>query len=172
MVKKLTISESDDETVATDNESIKEEEIKKPVKPKKKLSEKQLETLKKGREARKSNIEESKLNKKIEASKLLLEVEHKNKKKEVKKEVKQESEDDEEVVIIEKQRKPKKKVKKIIIQESESSSEEEEEIVIPEKKMKSQKNKKSIVKDEDVKQLPDPSFDKPKKINNFKNYFV
>ena len=173
MVKKLTIS---DDEASTDNESVIEEvpkEVPKEVKvtkPKKVMSEKQLETLRKGRENRKLKIEESKLNKKIEASKLLLEQEHKNKK--VKKVIKAESEsDEEEVVIIEKQRKPRKKVKKIIIQESESD-EEEEEIIVPEKKMKSQRNKKSsIVVHEETKQLPDPSFDATKKIN-YKNYFV
>jgi hypothetical protein len=88
MVKKLTIS--DDES--TDNESIIEEEIKekarqrhkkeeieepiKTVKPKKVMSQKQLETLAKGRESRKLKLEEHKLNKKIEASKLLLQEEH------------------------------------------------------------------------------------------------
>ena len=172
MVKKLTIS---DDEGSTDNESIIEEvpkEIKKVVKAKKVLSEKQLETLKKGRENRQLKIEEQKLNKKIEASKLLLEQEHKNRKKETpKKEAKAESESDEEVVIIEKQRKPKKKVKKIIIQESESDEEEEQEIIVPEKKMKSQRNKKSIVVHDEAKELPDPSFDATKKIN-YKNYFV
>ncbi len=191
MVKKLTISESDNEN--TDTESIiDEKEIPKPVKPKKVMSQKQLETLMKGREARKLKLEEQKLNKKIEASKLLLQEEHKQKlKKVVKKEPKEES-DDEEVVIIEKQKKPKKKVKKIIIQESESSEEEEEEVIIPEKKMKSQKNRKSVTSEDtrnadafalasgaarhrdDVKQLPDSKFDnkEPKKINSYKNYFV
>lgn len=176
MVKKLTIS---DDEGSTDNESIIEEvpkEIKKVVKPKKVLSEKQLETLAKGRENRKLKIEESKLNKKIEASKLLLQEEHKNRKKEVKKEVKVEAEsesDEEEVVIIEKKRKPKKKVKKIIIQESESDEEEEQEIVVPEKKMKSQRNKKTIVVHDEAKELPDPSFDeKATKKINYKNYFV
>ena len=176
MVKKLTIS---DDEGSTDNESIIEEvpkEIKKVVKPKKVLSEKQLETLAKGRENRKLKIEESKLNKKIEASKLLLQEEHKNRKKEVKKEVKVEAEsesDEEEVVIIEKKRKPKKKVKKIIIQESESDEDEEQEIVVPEKKMKSQRNKKTIVVHDEVKELPDPSFDeKATKKINYKNYFV
>lgn len=176
MVKKLIIS---DDEGSTDNESIIEEvpkEIKKVVKPKKVLSDKQLETLAKGRENRKLKIEESKLNKKIEASKLLLQEEHKNRKKEVKKEVKVEAEsesDEEEVVIIEKKRKPKKKVKKIIIQESESDEEEEQEIVVPEKKMKSQRNKKTIVVHDEVKELPDPSFDeKATKKINYKNYFV
>jgi len=177
MVKKLTIS---DDEGSTDNESIIEEvpkEIKKVVKPKKVLSEKQLETLAKGRENRKLKIEESKLNKKIEASKLLLQEENKNRKKETpKKEVKVEAEsesDEEEVVIIEKKRKPKKKVKKIIIQESESDEEEEQEIVVPEKKMKSQRNKKTIVVHDEVKELPDPSFDeKATKKINYKNYFV
>jgi len=96
MVKKLTISDDDE---ITDNESIieEEEEVKKEVKqrPKKVMSQKQLETLQKGREARKIKIEESKLNKKIEASKLLLEQEHKQKiKKVVKKEPEPESEEE------------------------------------------------------------------------------
>ena len=78
MVKKLTIS---DDEASTDNESVIEEvkEVPKEVqvtKPKKVMSAKQLETLAKGRENRKLKIEESKLNKKIEASKLLLEQEH------------------------------------------------------------------------------------------------
>ena len=93
MVKKLTIS---DDEASTDNESVIEEVSKevpkevKVIKPKKVMSAKQLETLAKGRENRKLKIEESKLNKKIEASKLLLEQEHKNKK--VKKVIKAESE--------------------------------------------------------------------------------
>ena len=65
MVKKLTIS---DDEGSTDNESIIEEvpkEIKKVGKPKKVLSDKQLETLAKGRENRKLKIEESKFKKKL-----------------------------------------------------------------------------------------------------------
>jgi len=116
MVKKLTIS---DDEGSTDNESIIEEvpkEIKKVVKPKKVLSDKQLETLAKGRENRKLKIEESKLNKKIEASKLLLQEEHKNRKKETpKKEVKVEAEsesDDEELLLLKKRGNQKRKLKR------------------------------------------------------------
>ena len=182
MVKKLTIS--DDES--TDNESVTEietktEEVIKPVKLKKILSDKQKETLAKGREKGRQKLmekhERNKLDKKIEASKFLLEQDYKDKKEkpskkaEVKKEVELESEPDEEVVIIERKNKPKTKtVKKIIIQESESESEPDEEIIVPEKKMKSQRNKKSITitnTEKDSNQDENPT----KKIN-YKNYFV
>ena len=185
MVKKLTISDDD----STDNESlteveIKKEEVKTIVKPKKILSDKQKEILKQGREKGRLKLiekhEKNKLDKKIEASKFLLEQDYKDKKdkkenKTKKIEIKEsESEPDEEVVIIERKKKPKKTVKKIIIQESESESESEEEIIqVPEKKMKSQRNKKTITITNNDKLLPDSKFDEnsTKKIN-YKNYFV
>ena len=83
MVKKITISDnesSSEESVSV--EEIKQEEVPK-TKPKRVLSDKQKEALIKGRQKRLEKIDEQKLNKKIEASKFLLQEDHK-KKKEVK----------------------------------------------------------------------------------------
>jgi hypothetical protein len=115
MVKKITISDNESTASESSVENLneqakKEKQFIKDVKPKKVLSEKQKEALIKGREKRKEKIDEKKLNKKIEASKFLLELDHK-KKKATKPKIESEEEDDdeEEVVIIEKKRKPKKK---------------------------------------------------------------
>ena len=125
MVKKLTISDDD----STDNESvteieIKKEEVKTIVKPKKILSDKQKEILKQGREKGRLKLiekhEKNKLDKKIEASKFLLEQDYKDKKdkkenKTKKIEIKEsESEADEEVIIIEKKRSLKKQLRKLL----------------------------------------------------------
>ena len=170
MPKKITIS--DNESTESEN-SITEIEVKQP-KPKKILSEKQKQALQKGREKIKERQAEKLLDKKIEASKLLLQEDYKNKIKEKKKPNKEEIEEsDEEVIIIEKQRKPKKKVKRIIVQESSSESDsetsqppEDDKISIPEKPMKSQRNKKSIIT---VHETP---IVKPSKKIEYKNYFV
>ena len=126
MVKKLTISDDDN---STDNESlteieIKKEEVKTIVKPKKILSDKQKEILKQGREKGRLKLiekhEKNKLDKKIEASKFLLEQDYKDKKdkkenKTKKIEIKEsESEADEEVIIIEKKRSLKKQLRKLL----------------------------------------------------------
>ena len=152
-------------------EEIVEEDKPKPIKPKKKMTEAQLNNLKKGHAVLKSMRDKNKLNKKIEASKILLEnnidittkSKSKNdendkipqKKKSSKKIVEEES-SEEEVIIV---KKKKKKPKKIIIEESESSSEEESVKQPKERVLKSQENKRSSVKISNP--LP----------NNFNNYF-
>jgi hypothetical protein len=128
---------------------------KKPRKPK---TEKQLEQFKKMHEARKLKLEEAKVNKKIEASKFLLEhgvdiKKAKNEKviKEPKVEIADDSsssgssssESDQEQIIVVKKKKGKKKSKKVILEE-ETSSESEPEII--ERNFKHQRNKKSIIK--------------------------
>jgi hypothetical protein len=110
---------------------------------------------------RKENIEKKKLEKKIEASKLLLEYDVKPKATKQKKEevVKREEEqeggtseeeqeqEEEEEIIIKKRPKVKannKKKKKIIIYETDSdSSDSDDDIPIPPKSFKTQRNKKS-----------------------------
>jgi hypothetical protein len=82
MVKKITISDDESSASEASVTEIKPQEEKK-TKPKKILSEKQKEALVKGRERRREKLDEKKLNQKIEASKFLLELDHK-KKKEVK----------------------------------------------------------------------------------------
>jgi hypothetical protein len=82
MVKKITISDNESTSSESAIEEVKKEEV---VKPKKVLSQKQIEALNRGREKRLEKIDEKKLNKKIEASKFLLEQDHKKKKKRKKK---------------------------------------------------------------------------------------
>jgi hypothetical protein len=176
MVKKITIS--DNESTASESSVENSEQVKKEFikieKPKKVLSEKQKEALVRGREKRREKIDEKKLNKKIEASKFLLELDHK-KKKATKPKIESEEEDDdeEEVVIIEKKRKPKKKVKRIIVEESESSddqsTESQEPPKIQEKKMKSQRNKKSVITVHEDKPIEEI---KQLKKTDFKQYFI
>ena len=132
------------------------EEIEQPiieVKEKKKrnyvMTEARKEAFLKMREKLKEKNENKLLDKKIEASKLLLQTEHKQKKKNLKKPI-LEVEDSESVEEIEIVRKKKPKKKKIIIHESSSSEseeqqEEEKDIKIPDKIMKSQKNRKSSI---------------------------
>ena len=173
MVKKLTISDNESSSEENVVEEVKKEEV--PTKPKKVLSEKQKEALIKGRLKRLEKIDEKKLNQKIEASKFLLEQDHKNKK--VKKaKVESDEEVDEEVVIIEKKRKPRKTVKRIIVEESESDTDHESPDISPEppkiqeKKMKSQRNKKSVIT---VHSEPkDEENNKPSKKVDFKQYFI
>ena len=76
MVKKITISDSENTSGESDVENLneqvkKEKEFIIKEKPKKVLSEKQKEALVRGREKRKEKIDEKKLNQKIEASKFL-----------------------------------------------------------------------------------------------------
>ena len=102
---------------------------------------------------RKDNIEKKKLEKKIEASKLLLEHDIKPKsikeKKEVVEEQKEEEEEEsekeqEEIVVKKKAKTNNKKKKKIIIYEADSdSSDSDDDIPIPPKALKTQRNKKS-----------------------------
>jgi hypothetical protein len=144
-----SIKAKKEDTIVTETvvEGVKQ---KKPRKPK---TEKQLEQFKKMAEARKLKLEEDKLNKKIEASKFLLEqgIDIKKKKKVVK-EPKIEVDDnsssggsssseEEQIIVVKK--KQKKKSKKIIVHES-SSSDSEPEVI--ERHFKHQRNKKSIIK--------------------------
>lgn len=150
--------------------------VTKPMKEKKPRSEKQKAQFEQVFNKRKELIEKKKLEKKIEASKLLLEHEPEYKvpstprtphiidavpeKLKLKKEPKiievhsdnSDDDSDESVIIIKKKSKTKKaKKKKIIIEESseESSSGEDEEVIQlpkPKRDFTTQQNKKSIVK--------------------------
>ena len=152
-----------------------EKEDKRKTKPR---TEAQLKHFENMRLKRQENIEKSKLNKKIEASKVLLEndlkVVPKKEKKTIKKVVEESSDEEEEVIIIEK-KKRKPRQKRIIIEES--SSEEEEEEVVEEKpkddikyassrKFKSQQNKKSIIK------INNNSTPEENKSKDFSKFFV
>jgi len=152
-----------------------EKEDKRKTKPR---TEAQLKHFENMRIKRQENIEKSKLNKKIEASKVLLEndlkVVPKKEKKSIKKVVEESSDEEEEVIIIEK-KKRKPRQKRIIIEES--SSEEEEEEVVEEKpkddikyassrKFKSQQNKKSIIK------INNNSTPEENKSKDFSKFFV
>ena len=110
---------------------------KKEVLPKEKKprTEKQIEAMKKAFETRKANIEQKKLEKKIEASKLLLQhgitptpqntpaVKPKTKKQQV---VEESEESSEEEIIIKTVKKPKKKkIVKVEVSDSDTSSESE-----------------------------------------------
>lgn len=106
----------------------------KPIKKKKVLSEKQKAILQQARIKRSHNIEKKKLEKKLEASKLLLNIKDEKEEKPIKKinkmpiieEESSESSEPEQIII---KKKKKKKPKKIIIEESESEEEEEQEII-------------------------------------------
>jgi len=127
---------------------------------KKPRSEKQLAHFANMAEKRKQNIEKKKLEKKIEASKLLLEhdikpkaIEQKKVEQEVEEEEvvtpseEEEEESEKEEIIVKKKPKAKtsnKKKKKIIIYEADSdSSDSDDDIPIPPKAFKTQRNKKS-----------------------------
>lgn len=188
MTKKIIIENNDDvsnEEYSSDSDTLtkpkqkkhlpkKDDDIKPTPKPKKKMTENQLNNLKKGQEIMQKNREMKKLNKKIEASKILLEnnIEVAPKKKPVKpieiesedekpikkkpvKKIIEESDDEEDVIIVKKKKKPKT----IIIEESESDNDSVD--TVPEKKrpLKSQENKKSSIKM--THQLP----------TNFTNFF-
>jgi predicted DNA-binding protein (UPF0251 family) len=137
-------------------------------------TEAQLKHFENMRIKRQENIEKEKLNKKIEASKVLLENDLKvvpKKEKKVVKKVVEESSDEEEVIIIEKKKK-KPKQKRIIIEESSSEEEEEpekqqEEMIKREsRKFKSQQNKKSIIK------INNNTKPEENKSNDFSKFFV
>jgi len=166
MPKKIIIENNDDiseNEQSSDSDTLtkskpkkiiqKKEKILEP-KPKKRMTESQLNNLKKGQEILQKNREKNKLNKKIEASKILLENnidvapkksdtdEEKIKKKPVKKVV-EESDEEDNVIILKKKKKPKT----IIVEESESESESETVQPIKQKlPLKSQENKKSSIK--------------------------
>ena len=124
---------------------------KKPRKPK---TEKQLQQFENARLKRQEKIKESKLNKKIEASKLLLEHGYQAPLTPVHQEpidetTEEENSEDNEIIIIKKKKKPKKKT--YIIQESsddDSDGEEEKvkQIYNKSRQMVSQQNKKSMIK--------------------------
>jgi len=147
------------------------------VKTRKPKTEKQMEQFKKVVEARKKKIEDNKLQKKIEASKFLLEHSALEqgitqtptiKKKLLPKLDNDLHEDDssseEQVVVIKKKKKSKKK-KIIVVEEDSDDSSEEEEEVKPVRSLKTQRNKKSVIK------IHNDKDNKPSN-NNYKNYFV
>jgi hypothetical protein len=153
----LVIVETDSEELSEVIEEPPKQEKKmkkeKPVKEDKRKqprTEAQLKHFENMRKKREDNLKQKLLDKKIEASKILLENDVKPKSKKTKP---IEESDEEEVIIIEKKKKQKPKTKRIIIEESssdESSEEEEQErkpkSKAPERKFKSQQNKKSIIK--------------------------
>ena len=152
----LVIVETDSEELSEVIEEPPKQEKKakkeKPVKEDKRKqprTEAQLKHFENMRKKREDNLKQKLLDKKIEASKILLENDVKPKGKKTKP---IEESDEEEVIIIEKKKKQKPKTKRIIIEESssdESSEEEEQEkpkSKAPERKFKSQQNKKSIIK--------------------------
>ena len=125
--------------------------LQKEKKEKKPRTQKQLDHFKNMAEKRRENIEKKKLEKKIEASKLLLEhdskppVKVKENKIEEEKEIESEPSSEEEIIVQKKKPKTKgKKKKKIVIYEADSdSSDSDDEIPIPKKQFKTQQNKKS-----------------------------
>ena len=167
--KKSPLTKKQIEEESSSDELVEELKPKIDKRTKKERSEKQLQHTENMRKKRFENIEKAKLNKKIEASKILLENDVKPKKKIIKE---PESESEEEVIIIEKKKKPKKKTKRIIIEESSSDEEEEdekeEEKRAPNRPFKSQQNKKSIIKINGV----DNSEVKNNSIKDFSKFFV
>ena len=155
-------------------------EVQPPTKPKKPRTDKQKTQFQQVMTKRQENIEKKKLEKKIEASKLLVEKDPEFLKQlkepltptfeqvgkiRNKKIVESESESDESVIIIKRKPKPKKK-KTIIIEESESSSSSDEEVIqLPkpksERKFITQQNKKSVIKIHNKPSTP-----------SYENYFV
>ena len=124
-------------------EKVKIEEEDKPIKKKKVLSEKQKAILKSAREKRTHNIEKQRLEKKLEASKLLLNIKDEKEEKQIKNKINKmpiieeessESSEPEQIII---KKKKKKKPKKIIIEESESEESQEEEEIIKKRNVKS-----------------------------------
>jgi hypothetical protein len=146
-----------------DIQEIIQEEKTPLEKAKKPRSDKQMENFKKLQEKRKEAIEKKKLEKKIEASKLLLELEQMTTSPPViPKNVKQVSplsEEEEEsdssaekiIVNVKNKKKAKKKAKEIIIykdddSDTEEEEEEEQEYKQPKRALKTQQNKKSKTK--------------------------
>ena len=172
----------------------KEESIEKPLKVKKPRSEKQIEQMKLCLGRRKEEIDKKKYEKKLEASKFLLEHDEKIKNKEVIKKVNKEpliessseedtSDSEPETIIIKKKKskkeknKKKKKLTKVIIEsESESDSDSdsdsyksESEPEPPRRQFKTQQNKKSKIKISDKKSA---KYIEPQKSIKKINYFV
>ena len=164
--KKSPLTKKQIEEESSSDELVEELQPKIDKRTKKERSEKQLQHTENMRKKRFENIEKAKLNKKIEASKILLENDIKPKKKIIKEP--ESDSDEEEVIIIEKKKKPKPKTKRIIIEESSSEEEEEEERKAPERKFKTQQNKKSIIKINGV----DNSEVKNNSIKDFSKFFV
>lgn len=157
---------------------IKQDEIKQPeevkmppIKEKRPRSAKQLEQFEIIKQKRAESIAKAKELKKVEAAKLLLEVENKTIKPVKKQEVKEEPESSsEEQIIIKKDKKKKKKTKVIIMASSESSeSESTKSDHMPVRKFTHQQNKKSIIK------VNNKTIDDNKNIfikKDTKNYFL
>ena len=153
-------------------------EVVKEKKPRKPKTPAQLEQFKKMYENRKINLEANKLNKKIEASKFLLEhgVDIKKNKKIIKEPVievdnssssgSSSSEEEQHIIVVKKKKKNKGKSKKVIIEESLTSDEEPEQKHL-ERSFKHQRNKKSIIK----VHTPDKQIN-VNKIEERKNYFA
>jgi hypothetical protein len=167
-------NKNDDEETPLTKPKRKIKEIIEEVKPiekeiiktdttivKKQKSEKQLEQFKIAQQKRKENIDKKKQEKKIEASRILLEHDKKVNIKPIPKEVEQEQEQEssdneteQEVVIKRKNpKKKKKKIIKVIVSDSESDYESGESIKakkypspIQTREMVSQRNKKSVIK--------------------------
>jgi len=171
-VKSTPVKDLDVNTPEKIEAPIKEKKPRKPKTPA------QLEQFKKMYEARKLKLEENKINKKIEASKFLLEhgVDIKKNKKIVKEPKIQvvddssssggsSSSEEQQIIVVKK--KKKNKSKKIIIEQS-SSSEEEPEQKHLERSFKHQRNKKSIIK----VHTPSSQPVKHNKIIEHKNYFA
>ena len=160
--------------------------ITKPIKEKKPRSEKQKAQFELVAKKRKESIEQKNMEKKIMASKLLLEKDpefmakqktidpptpHINDVQKIMKPKKEpkiievnntDSESEESIIIIKRKPKKTKKQKKIIIEESESESSSDEEVISipkPKREFITQQNKKSVIKVH--KQAP-----------NYNNYFV
>jgi hypothetical protein len=181
-----SINLGNDEDVPLTKQKGKVGRPKKIVVPKEKKpqSEKQKEVFKKALEARRANVEQRKLQKKIEASKLLLSLEQKEDKKPAPTPVEESSEEEEEEQevkpikakkskILPVKKEKKMKSKKIIIYQADSSdsdSESDDDEVESDhepKHFKTQQNKKSLIKVYDK-----PQMHNPKPINTTKNYFV
>lgn len=151
----------------------------KPIKEKKRWSEKKEEQFKIMQEKRKVQVENNKNKKKLENAKLLFN-DYTNKLNETKKilpktnkEIVENSDVSEaEIIHVRKEKKSKKKIKKIVIEESESETETESESEIEEKPkknsrdFKSMRNKKSVITvHEKPKTIYNPNY-------NSNNFFV
>jgi hypothetical protein len=159
--------------VKTNEIKIEEKQIINEKKPRKPKTEKQLEQFKKVVEARKKKVEETKLQKKVEASKLLLSQGYHIKDKKPKPEINEtsSSSEEEQVIVVKKKKKASKKKKVIVVEESDSDSDSSITPTPPasiskSRSFKHQQNKKSVVK------IHPPSNDIQMNNNNYKNYFI
>jgi S-adenosylmethionine:tRNA-ribosyltransferase-isomerase (queuine synthetase) len=154
--------------------AIKSIEISDVIPVKKERTEKQKEAFAKAQETVKANRLKKLEDKKVEASKLLLEKGIKLPAK-IEPPVVEEEEPENEIIYVKKQRaKPKPKKKKIIVyqdESSEESSEEEQEIHFKKSKnFKTQQNKKSVIKVNEhpqETQIPDNKRNYPEKKISF-----